>query len=114
MDQITSVIDIYRKRWLIEEYFKAIKIGCGFEKRQLESKKALLNAMAFFSPIAWQMLRLREMQRSYPQELASRVLNSNQIEVLRTFGDKLYFSQPLRERLRANYACELIAPLKKR
>lgn len=28
-------------------------------------------------------------------------------------GDKLYFSAPLREKLRQNYQCELIAPLKK-
>jgi hypothetical protein len=32
---------IYRARWVIEEFFKALKSGCAIEKRQLESKDAL-------------------------------------------------------------------------
>jgi hypothetical protein len=35
--QALKVIDLYRARWRIEEYFKALKTGCAFEKRQLES-----------------------------------------------------------------------------
>ncbi len=33
-EQTTRVVDIYRKRWLIEEFFKALKTGCSAEKRQ--------------------------------------------------------------------------------
>lgn len=57
------VVDIYRMRWLIEEYFKALKTGCAIEKRQLESKHALVNALAVLIPIAWRLLRLRALAR---------------------------------------------------
>ncbi len=68
--QILRVVDIYRSRWLIEEYFKALKTGCDIEKRQLESCSTLLVALGVFVPIAWGLLRLRALQNGarYPGE----------------------------------------------
>lgn len=51
-DEISQVIDCYRARWMIEEFFKAIKTGCGYEQRQLEKRLAFLNALALLVPIA--------------------------------------------------------------
>ena len=48
--QLREVIEIYRTRWLIEELFKALKTGCAFEKRQLESYETLTNAWASSCP----------------------------------------------------------------
>ena len=62
-EQILSIIDAYRARWRIEEFFKALKTGCALEKRQLESKRTLLNALALFIPVAWNLLRLRTTAR---------------------------------------------------
>ena len=36
---LLRIVDAYRTRWLIEEYFKALKTGCAYEKRQLESSQ---------------------------------------------------------------------------
>ena len=36
-EQLARVVDAYRARWVIEEFFKALKTGCALEKRQLES-----------------------------------------------------------------------------
>jgi hypothetical protein len=36
-EQVAAVIEGYRTRWTIEEYFKALKTGCAFEQRKLES-----------------------------------------------------------------------------
>jgi len=47
--QVLRVVDIYRTRWLIEEFFKALKTGCAYEKRQLESLQTLLVALALLS-----------------------------------------------------------------
>ncbi len=80
---IEKVIDIYRARWLIEEYFKAIKTGCAFEERQLESKDTIFNALAIFIPIAWRMLLLRAEARQRPLTPATVVLTPTQISVLR-------------------------------
>jgi hypothetical protein len=36
-EQVASVVDAYRARWVVEEFFKALKTGCQIEKRQMES-----------------------------------------------------------------------------
>lgn len=88
-DDVLNVVDDYRARWIIEEYFKALKTGCAYEKRQLENKKSLLNSLAIFAPIAWQLLVLKS-ARQEPQasRLASEVLTKEQIEVLRAIHSK--------------------------
>jgi hypothetical protein len=80
--QISEVIDIYCARWLIEEYFKALKTGCAFEKRQLENRRALLNALALLAPIAWRLLLLRSLARYAMDVPASDALTSLQRRIL--------------------------------
>jgi hypothetical protein len=82
IEDILNIIDDYRARWIIEEFFMALKTGCAFEKRQLESRSSLLNALAVFSPIAWQLLRLRILDRSESELPAKSVLTKAQISVL--------------------------------
>jgi hypothetical protein len=82
-EQLAAIVDCYRARWLIEEFFKALKSGCRVEERQLESLHALLNAMAIVVPIAWQMLALRTLERAAPNAPASRVLTPPQLDLLR-------------------------------
>jgi hypothetical protein len=84
-EQIAAVVDHYRARWLIEEFFKALKTGCAFERRQLESFDSLTKALALFFPIAWQMLLLRTTSRIDPNASASQVLTPTQMAVLRHY-----------------------------
>jgi len=81
--QILKVIDIYRARWVVEEFFKALKTGCAFEKRQLESWHTLRNALGMFVPIAWQLLHLRTVARQDGDAPARTVLTPIQETVLR-------------------------------
>lgn len=82
VDDLLRVVDGYRARWVIEEFFKAMKSGCSIEKRQLETFNAFSNAVAFFAPIAWQMLLLRHLARlDEPDGAAS--LPSDMFHVLR-------------------------------
>lgn len=83
VEEIERVVDIYRARWIIEEYFKAIKTGCAYEKRQLESMHTLVNGLAVFVPIAWRLLLLRTLARDATDEPASNALTTTQIAVLR-------------------------------
>jgi hypothetical protein len=85
---VRRVIAHYRARWLIEEFFKALKTGCLIEKRQLESYHALTNALALFIPIAWWMLLLRNVARTAPDAPATDVLTADQVNVLNRFGAK--------------------------
>lgn len=81
-DEISRIVDFYRARWVIEEFFKALKTGCAFEKRQLESLHTLENALALLLPIAWALLRLRSLARDYPDLEASSALKPLEITVL--------------------------------
>jgi len=80
-EQMLAVVDHYRNRWIIEEFFKALKSGCAYEKRQLENRGSLLNALGILVPIAWQLLVLRDESRSDAPSCS--VLTARQIEVLR-------------------------------
>jgi hypothetical protein len=85
-EQTLAVVDYYRNRWIIEEFFKALKTGCSYEKRQLESRHALLNALAILAPIAWQLLVLRQESRGHAAEPSALTLQ--QIEVLRAVSKR--------------------------
>jgi hypothetical protein len=70
-EEIAKVVDAYRSRWVIEEFFKALKTGCAFETRQLESYEAITKALAIFTPIACELLLLRATSRHINPRLAS-------------------------------------------
>jgi hypothetical protein len=93
-EQILQVVDWYRARWTIEEFFKALKTGCAYEKRQIEDLHGLRNVLALCAPIAWQLLLLRSEARREPDRPASAVLTTTQLEVLRTFARKPLPAQP--------------------
>jgi len=82
-EQILAVVDAYRARWLIEEYFKTIKTGCIFEERQLETKTTILKALALFTPVAWALLRMRALSRSSERSPIATVLSPAQLAVLK-------------------------------
>lgn len=81
---LERVVDMYRARWLIEEFFKALKTGCQYEKRQLESVEALLVTLALLVPVASQLLELRAAVRTNPDTPAAKVLGETRIAVLRS------------------------------
>ena len=66
-EQVLRIVEWYRTRWLIEEFFKCLKTGCAYEKRQLESLDTLLVALALLAPIAWQLLLMRHLARERPE-----------------------------------------------
>jgi hypothetical protein len=80
---LERIVDGYRSRWRIEEFFKALKTGCAIEKRQLESCHALVNALAVYIPIAWRVLRHRTLAHADGTRPASTILSKLQIRLLR-------------------------------
>ena len=81
-EQIEAVVDAYRTRWLIEEYFKALKTGCAYEGRQLRSIRTLTNALGLLAPIAWRLLLLRTLEREAPATPAHAVFDPLVVEAL--------------------------------
>lgn len=81
-EQILAVVDAYRGRWRIEEYFKALKTGCRVESRQLETQDALVNALAVLTPVAWRLLNLRTSATERPTRPANEILTPTQLACL--------------------------------
>ena len=85
-EQVAEVIDIYRKRWIIEEFFKALKTGCNYQARQLTTSHALLVDLAIESAVAWRMPLLRWLPRNDPYAPASRAFSRTQLVALRALS----------------------------
>lgn len=100
-EQMFRVVDIYRARWVVEEFFKALKTGCSFEKRQLESFHALSNALALFVPIAWKLLLARSFCRDNPTAPAAALLTDVQMKIL---AYELALKAPIASAKDATYA----------
>ena len=105
-EAIAFAVDCYRGRWVVEEFFKALKTGCQYERRQLESAESLLNALAIFAPVAWRLLLLRHLARSDQRAPASATLTPTQLEVLRAIAKR-----PLPARPSARDAMRAVATL---
>jgi hypothetical protein len=91
-EQQLAVVDHYRARWVIEEYFQAIKTGCRFQERQLEDYDGLVNLLATFAPVAYHLLLLRSEARRVPE--SGSVLSDDQLDVLRVLGRIKLSAQP--------------------
>ncbi len=63
VEDASEKIDWYKCRWIIEEYHKCLKTGCGIEKRQSRSAGALLAILGFLGVIATKLLELRSISR---------------------------------------------------
>jgi Transposase DDE domain len=105
-EEIAFAVDCYRGRWTIEEFFKALKTGCQYERRQLESATSLLNALAILAPVAWRLLLLRHLARGDDKSQAISALTPKQLEVLRAVSRR-----PLPRRPSAKEAMLAVASL---
>lgn len=101
-EEMERVIDGYRTRWTVEEYFKAIKTGCAYESRQLESFHALSNLLAYTMIVAYALLLMRALSRAKRAVPATHVLTDSEVEVLRLASKRKIGADPeLREALLA-------------
>jgi hypothetical protein len=100
VDDATAVVDHYRARWVIEDYFKALKTGCAFEKRQLTTFDGLVRALAIFIPMAWRLLVLRYLGRAASPLPVTRYVDAEQLHLLRKLLDRRRYHLPPRPTIR--------------
>ena len=96
--QLEFIVDAYRARWVVEEFFKALKSGCQFERRQLESYQSIGNALGIFIPVAVRLLALRGAARAYPLAPCT-TLTRRQIEILRGHTTRFMSASPNNEQV---------------
>ena len=93
-EQRLKIVDYYRTRWVIEEYFKALKTGCGFERKQLQDYESLINLLAIFTPIACRLLSIRSEAARDPDQPAIAIVSQEQLDVLRALGRRPLSESP--------------------
>ncbi|MDS4059380.1 MAG: IS4 family transposase [Candidatus Contendobacter sp.] len=66
LEAVVELIDWYRKRWLIEIFFRILKTGCRVEALQLGTLERLERAVVLYLIIAWRILHLVTWGRDCP------------------------------------------------
>jgi len=85
---VEAVVDHYRSRWRVEEFFRALKSGCSVEKRQLEDRAGLVRVLAIFAPIAWRLLAMRTLSRLERPPPASTLFDAIDLRAVRFLARK--------------------------
>ena len=67
LEQVVELIDWYRRRWLIEVFFRIWKSGCRVEALQLGTLERLERALVIYLIIAWRILHLVTWGRDCPE-----------------------------------------------
>jgi hypothetical protein len=88
--QACRVVEWYECRWIIEEYHKALKTGCGIENPQFVTQDRLQPAIALISVVALTLLSLRDASRrpDAKQRPASDLISPDYVEVLSLWRHK--------------------------
>ena len=84
LDDAWRVVSWYERRWIIEEYHKAMKTGCRIEDVQFTAVERLQPAIALVSGVALTLLTLRDASRrpDTTTRPASKLFALEYIEVL--------------------------------
>jgi hypothetical protein len=76
------VIGYYEKRWLIEEWHKALKTGCRVTERQLKTKERLEAMVGLLSVVSVRLLQLKSAARVEPDRPARQMIPPRWIALL--------------------------------
>lgn len=98
---VLRVVELYSRRWVIEDFHMGLKTGCALEERQLESFQALSAFLAIASAIAVHVLQLRDAARDTTDRPATDVLTPLQLKLLRHEVPKLPLDCSANRALRA-------------
>ena len=80
--EAVQALERYRRRWVIEAYFKVLKSGARIEERRLDHADDLRKCLAFDAITAWRVFDLDRLARAEPDRPAIRVLTREEIETL--------------------------------
>jgi hypothetical protein len=96
-DDAWTILEYYEKRWLVEEYHKALKTGCRLESRQYETARRLEAITGVLSILAVRLLQLKMIARDEPQRPAKQVVPQKWISMLQCLRKRSAESWTIRE-----------------
>ena len=80
-----KTVSFYEKRWAIEEYFKALKVGTRIKDRRLDQADDLRKCLVFDAITACRVMSIERLARSEPDTPASRIVHRDEIAVLNIY-----------------------------
>lgn len=83
------VVEIYKLRWIIEEFHKGLKTGCGCEDVQFDHVENTKKFLALASVVTWHVLALRDAARREENQVSSGILSQTALKILATHDKKL-------------------------
>ena len=105
VNMAATILRWYTYRWRVEDYHKILKSGCQSERYRLAAV-GMKTLLGFLSVIAVELLQVTYLHRTQPDAPAIAILNSVQLEVLKTKA-----SQKLPPLLTIAWAVEAVAYL---
>lgn len=81
-EQALEKVKWYSMRWIIEEYHKCLKTGCGVEKRNLRTGQALKAVIGMLGIIAAKLLELKYLAREETERAAKDVIPKDLIGII--------------------------------
>ena len=83
-----KILDYYTHRWKVERLHYALKTGVyNVEKLQFDDAETLMNALAFYSVIAWRTLFLAYYARLEPKSPYNEIIDDDDKEVLEAYTE---------------------------
>lgn len=73
-DDAWRAIGRYEKRWMIEDYHKAMKTGCSIEDRLYRTNKRLERVTGILSVLAVRLIQFRQQSRTEPDRKAQGIV----------------------------------------
>jgi hypothetical protein len=88
-DDVQRIVRFYALRWRIERLHFTLKSGAlEVEKLQFDDVHTLVNALAFYSVVAWQLLGLTYALRHDPEQPAETMFDSEELTLLHQLSGK--------------------------
>jgi hypothetical protein len=82
-EQVIRVTRFYALRWQVERFHYTLKSGAlNVEKLQFDDIHTLVNALSFYSVVAWQLLALTHGIRENPEQCPQVVFDSEEVTLL--------------------------------
>lgn len=88
-EQVQRVVQFYALRWRIERFHYRLKSGAlNVETLQFADIHTLINSLAFYSVVAWQLLALTYAIREDPKQSAYVLFEPSELQLLQTMTSK--------------------------
>lgn len=84
-----QVIEDYEHRWLIEEYHKVLKTGCGIERHALRTANRLEALIGLISVVGVRLLQMKTFAKQEPEAKACNRVPSMWLKVLKKLRPRL-------------------------